>query len=732
MGTYNVRSLYRGPDGHQGKLNYARRAQFKEHRLNFLGLQEARTDAGSFLTDEVFRLATGHVNGTLGLELWVNLSQPYGFLGKKPLLFCRRHFTVVHAGPRLLLTHVTAPGFDSWICVAHAPHCGAPEIVRHSWWESLSTTLAQFCQREDLFLLIDANATTGSPDALCVLDFSETENANTENFRTLLSTFSLCLPSTAHCHSGPRATWTTPSGLHSQCIDYVGIPQHLFGACTMSGSLETLDLDSDHIGAAVQLAWQSWTSPQRTPTSSRGSYAREGIVHDEALHQELQTGPLPPWSCDIEHHVDSLNHTMLQGLRRHFPSRPSTAKKIYMDPALWELRVEKQRTRKTLKILRCQSSRLHLQACFGAWKNSFGPPQADDPVDVGIAHHNYFSTIYCCSVRQFTKLHQLTRQLRTLLRTSKLDQLNQALTSLDPGLPFIGPTNPKKRKCRGLPHILQPDGQPCRDSEDIMNCWIHFFQTMEGGQRMKLDDLRASWRHSLDHARIEEQTIPLNEVPTLLDLETAFRRVQKGKAIGDDLIPGELCHTHPAAVARLAYGPLLKLVCQGQESLLHKGGTLVPVWKQKGAQNLVQSYRSILVSSHFGKGIHRAIRQHQQTLYTEFLHAGQLGGRPHVPVGLGLHAAQAHLRLCQQRSRSCSLLFLDLTEAFYRVIRELIIEGPITDEQIAQVAARIGLPPLSCRTSMRSYRPPQPWIEPTSHHTCKGPFVCCMTTPISG
>ena len=172
----------------------------------------------------------------------------------------------------------------------------------------------------------------------------------------------------------------------------------------------------------------------------------------------------------------------------------------------------------------------------------------------------------------------------------------------------------------------------------------------------------------------------------------AYRRVASRKAIGDDAIPGELCRTHPVAVARLAFGPLLKLVCQGQESLLHKGGTLVPVWKQKGPQCLVQSYWSILVSSHLRKGIHRAVRQHQQDLYTTYLHGGQIGGRPHVPVGLGLHVARAHMRYSQLRRRSCSLLFLDLTEAFYRVIRELVTDGPISDQQVAQIAARIGLP----------------------------------------
>ena len=124
----------------------------------------------------------------------------------------------------------------------------------------------------------------------------------------------------------------------------------------------------------------------------------------------------------------------------------------------------------------------------------------------------------------------------------------------------------------------------------------------------------------------------------------------------------------PQALARVAYPVLLKLATQGQESLQHKGGKLVPVHKHKGPHDCCSSYRSILISSHFGKTIHRALRQAQLQCYERFLQAQQIGGRP----------------------GACPSLWV--AEAFYRVFRPLALDGPIDDAAIAKIAQRMNLP----------------------------------------
>ena len=85
----------------------------------------------------------------------------------------------------------------------------------------------------------------------------------------------------------------------------------------------------------------------------------------------------------------------------------------------------------------------------------------------------------------------------------------------------------------------------------------------------------------------------LDEDPELV--EAACRRVKAGKADGPDRVPSEVCKFYPKETAKLLYGLLLKLVTHGHEPLIHKGGTVVPIWKGKLAKDTCAAFRSILL-----------------------------------------------------------------------------------------------------------------------------------------
>ena len=86
---------------------------------------------------------------------------------------------------------------------------------------------------------------------------------------------------------------------------------------------------------------------------------------------------------------------------------------------------------------------------------------------------------------------------------------------------------------------------------------------------------------NLAKSMVQHDDIPIAEVPSLIDLETAMRRIKPGKATGPDLLPAELFHFHAAAVAKQSYALFLKTAVQAQEPLVHKGGWLMPLWKGK-------------------------------------------------------------------------------------------------------------------------------------------------------
>ena len=78
-------------------------------------------------------------------------------------------------------------------------------------------------------------------------------------------------------------------------------------------------------------------------------------------------------------------------------------------------------------------------------------------------------------------------------------------------------------------------------------------------------------------------------------------------------------------------------------------------------------------------------------VFETYLQKLQLGGKRGVSVTLGVHQARALLRSRLSQGRCVGMLFLDLCEAFYRIVRQLAVGGPIQDDVIAAMGMRLGM-----------------------------------------
>lgn len=137
---------------------------------------------------------------------------------------------------------------------------------------------------------------------------------------------------------------------------------------------------------------------------------------------------------------------------------------------------------------------------------------------------------------------------------------------------------------------------------------------------------------------------------------------------------------------------MLKTVLHSHEPLQWKGGRLFPLYKGKGQMGDVTKYRSILVSNHLGKAVHKTIRFSTYSAFSAFLHASQLGGRKAAPVTLRVHYARAFVRHLKTSKLAGALVMLDLKEAFYRIFRALAMSHDWSDERLAHFFASLGLP----------------------------------------
>ena len=696
----NVQTLGKGPDGHAGKLDYIQQ-QFVEHGVCVAGIQEARTDE-SFATKQgsFIRLASGSDRGHHGVELWLSKTQPFGYDRGAPCYFRAQDVIVLHSDPRRLLVRVTHPSLEVLLLVLHAPQSGRDHEERKEWWLTTNDLVTRFAHLAPLFVMGDMNATTGPADCLhCHHD--DLTTPNTEFLRTFAETASLAFPATTDLHQGEKYTWTSPDGSLRRCIDHVMVPLSFLSYCTHSTVLEQIDLGTgheDHRAVGVQLGWTFYTS-RGSHQMKVNTIPREHIKTNMEIRQALGTVVIPAWDCDIEKQVTQCNgaiHRIIQVSAQPTRSKP---KKHFISDEIWEHRREKNRCKHTIGFIDTARRREDLRVFIKAWK---GICHSTSDVQPLTFPSGYSCLLSCFRLKHGSRIALLARRIKEHLKSYKKAFVEQTIAQVPDNAcasqiltlmkPCIGTSNSRKRSRPSLPHVLDAEGNPCLSVDDARNRWIEFFAAMEGGNRISTEEQRTLWIQNLASFRAESFEHDITLLPSLFDLETAFRRVRQGKAMGDDAVPPEICGGHPVQMAKMTYPQLLKLALHGQEALTHKGGRLAIAHK-KGPTNVCGSYRSLLISSHLGKSLHRALRQNQQSIYTQYMQKQQVGGRPKIPVNFAVHMVRAHLRACADRGISGGLVFLDLTEAFYRVLRPLALGGNWNDEILASMALRLHLDP---------------------------------------
>lgn len=695
IATANVQSLGSVDQGFAGKLDYLR-AQVSTMHLNFLGVQEARSSEGTSLKQGILRFCSGGLNGKWGVEFWVNLQQPFAHIRKTAIFFRKQDFHVAYRDPRRILVHIRNDHFSSWCMVAHAPQSGIAMRERQNWWEETRDILHRnLIEGDQLFMCLDANAGPGVPDGTCVFQPGFRQSSGTPLLRDFLDEFELCLPITSDVHVGTTTTWTSPDD-GEYTIDYVAIPRTWKNACLHSEVLTDFDLANvnlDHSAVALDLQWTAISCVSSCTRTANQAFNRTHITKE--VEPLLCHSINADWHENVESHANKIAGHFRTQLAKKYPKTSAGPKKPYVSEFLWKLRSRKIALRNSLRMCRSLLRREALARIFQAWKHP------TDPSDAAELSFNYGTTLRVGCLHRYIEFAAVSTQLRKDIQQCRQKKLQEVLSQIDHATPaskiqqmlkpFKGPSNRLRQGMAPLPLIKDQKGHFCRTAEDALQRWITFFGEMEGGTSASHTDQWTRWRQNLQFFLQTDLVIPVEEIPTLCDLEHACRQSAAGKATGLDAIPSEVCRFCPRATALQLYSLMLKTCTHGQEALAHKGGLLLPIWKGKQLKDQCSAFRSILLSSCLGKVMHKAVRTKQLDLYQQFLHQQQLGGRKGVPVTLGGHQVRAFQRLCVRKGQPSALLFIDLQEAFYRVLRPLVVDGPIDDASIAAMADRIDL-----------------------------------------
>lgn len=591
--TVNVRTLLEGGKKDGGKTSYLME-QFQDLNFNLVGLQETRTQEGFRKTGKGFlRYCSGCKQGNLGVELWISQKQPIGYSwkDKSEVFLSASDVTICYKDSRRLFAKLEKRGLYLSVLVLHAPHSGHDEDEGVTWWEETSGIARRFHTAGRIVVLGDCNAKSGSVDGIHVFEKDDVSSKHTNAFRDFLTTCDLCLPTTGAWHVGESATWTIPNGEHESRIDYTMVGCSFTGDIRHSQVLTELDLGDlvrDHRALGLQLEWFVSGVPTSQDTQWRVNYDRTAILEKEiaqGIAADLSQTQVPDWSANIEEHVKQYTQQAHDVLQRWAPKRQGPAKKPFISDGIWSLRSQKRDAERRLRHTHRLINREYLAVVFVAWAGRTTPT--------------------CCLVGW---------RVGAQFVVTLIEQLPPGASACDilRGLrPAIGTSNLRKRKGESLPQIRDGNDQICSTKEDAVNAWADYFTAMEGGERLAPEEQRTKWVDGLQCMMQEVVDMDITVCPNLVEVEQAFRRVKAGKAIGLDGIPPELCHGCPKEAARLSYTQMMKLVCHGQEDLLHKGGSLAVAFK-RGDRDGCSSYRSLLISSHQGKTLHRALRQRPQ------------------------------------------------------------------------------------------------------------------------
>ncbi|CAB1118404.1 unnamed protein product [Ectocarpus sp. CCAP 1310/34] len=230
-------------------------------------------------------------------------------------------------------------------------------------------------------------------------------------------------------------------------------------------------------------------------------------------------------------------------------------------------------------------------------------------------------------------------------------------------------------------NIKDEDGKVLRDPMFIRQRWARCFHKLLNTKSPTID------LHAADTVKRWPTCMPLDDIPSLLEVEEAVREMANRKAVGPDDLPAEL----------------IKLFLDEDQSLLREShANVVDVWQtrdvpqqwkdattkvlfNKGDTMECGNYRGISLVAHAGKVLLKVVAT-RLSHYCEregILPEEQSGFRPHRSTLDMLFAIQRLHELARKKSTAVFACFVDLTKAYDSVDRDLLWN----------VLRRLGVPP---------------------------------------
>ena len=686
--------------GFRGRARYLRE-QLVQLKVHVSALQEARSrEDTTVISESHIRYCSAKDSaGNFGCELWFSRLLPFMWQGQNQGFFHPNDFLVISARPRDLIVRFARAGLKLLFVCVHAPVAGHKE--RDPWWQDLRHRLGKLRRDTEVVLLGDFNTGFSSslPQRIGNLVWPTTHSP-ARAFSSILRDYDLWLPSTfSECHIGPHETWQSPTGTSGSRLDYVAVPTAW--QVPPSGSWVDYTLDwgqprVDHFGICLDVFFHVRVGTQNRQISSNlDREAMASVEGQQILRQICSTIPLQPWATDVHRHYLAIEKYLSQALAVSFPSKRGVCRSSHFSAATWDLRQKRVWLRKQVAWERTHSNLVEAQAALYSWRHG-------QRLIVGRV-----TTLFPC-IAALRRQHGLVADLQTTRRSLRQSirrdvSLRIQATAAEAAAlpcadvvarlrPLLGPSKRRVKQRKALLSVCHPDGQPAQSATEVEDIWIGHFGSIEDGARVDPVSFVRDIQQKQNSRDLDCYSLDASTVPSRIELEQALRQTQTGRAVGLDHVPGELLHFAASSASRALYQLFIKTALRASEPIQFKGGALHAVWKGKSSPAFCSSHRGILVSSTVGKAFHRIARSRAVPALRNVATEMQIGGLPTFPVVLASHFVRLFQSGARDRQHSHGLMFLDLREAFYRVVRPLLVGSECSDEQIAAAVKAMQLP----------------------------------------
>ena len=685
VATYNVRSLQSTGERFAGLTAYLR-AQCAERHIDIVCLQETRVRTSQVVSfqDYVRFTSACDDSGQGGTEIWLKKFQH----GKPSPLLKERNYLVLHHDSECLILQLKVHGTEFFIVSAHAPHSGVGKESIESWWKSFDNLLGGRVGLGHVIIGIDANThfQWEVEGIVGTCDLERRSSASSETFVSLLKNQDLWLPSTfSECHFGPSGTWKHMAYGSWHRNDYICLSHSLQCsevATWVDGTLDSGGSNVDHLALLAQIRCSITGPAHKRSKKPKINVAAIREADPQKLWATMTTLPPIPWEVSVHEHGTIFTRQLIRALEQAFPATQRPPHREYISASTWELRGSRNEIRRRLYHRHRVHKTSHLRAVLQAWRHDQCLSQ------VFLASRVWELRCILADMADRLQLRRLNHQLKQQLAEDRrlfCEQVSREANQASPSfviqkLRAIGAAGRQRRRApMVLPAMNDEDGRAVASIEELNDLWRRHFENMEDGFSISKEELLTRCN---DSQNPRATPIPSwSEIPSLHDLERSLRQNRYGKSA--------LFHGIPSR----AFFPLfVKQTLLIREPVGFKGGVLVHAFKNKGSAKECKNYRALMVSSVLAKSAHRILRNDLMQTFQEGALPLQVGGLPGKGVGQGAQCLWAFSSMCRQKEVSAAFLFVDIRQAFYRVIRSHVVDIGTFDESVERLFRTLKLP----------------------------------------